>query len=69
MNDPIAIAALVLSGVSLVMACVATMLWIANRLSTHRIEWRTIDMKDAQDTNTLTKKLNEQYDDNELDML
>ena len=67
--EPIALAALALAIVALIVAIAALSLWIGHKLSTHRIEWRTIKMDDAQDAKTLAEKLNAPYEEEEYDSL
>ena len=69
MTDTIALTALILSSANLVIGGAALVLWISQRLSTHRIEWRTIKMDDAQDAKTLAEKLNAPYEEEEYDSL
>lgn len=68
-NEVIALTALILSSINLIAVIAALSLWIGQKLSTHRIEWRSIKMEDAEDANTLAKKLNEPYDEQEFDLI
>ncbi len=68
-NDVIALTALILSAVNLVAVIAALGLWVGQKLSTHRIEWRTIKMDDAQDAKTLAEKLNAPYEEEEYDLI
>jgi len=65
----IALVGLILTTVNLIIALAAISLWIGHKLSTHRIEWRTIKMEDAQDAKTLSEKLNESYEEEEFDLI
>lgn len=68
-NEVVALTALILSSINLIAVIAALSLWIGQKLSTHRIEWRSIKMEDAEDANTLAKKLNEPYDEQEFDLI
>jgi hypothetical protein len=70
-NDPqlIPVVSLIIGSLALFFSLVSTILWIANRLSTHKIEWRTIGLGDAQSAETLEKQLNQSFEDEEYDAL
>lgn len=68
-DNGLLIACLVISFLSLICSFAGIALWIGQRLSTHKIEWRTIKMDDAQDAQTLSKKLNEPYEEEEFDLI
>lgn len=68
-NEVIALTALIISSINLLAVIAALSLWVGQKLSTHRIEWRSIKMEDAEDAGTLTKKLNEPYEEQEFDLI
>jgi len=68
-NEVIALTALIISSINLLAVIAALSLWVGQKLSTHRIEWRSIKMEDAEDAGTLAKKLNEPYEEQEFDLI